>query len=142
MKLDWSKILIIGMALFVIFIVSMGIKMATSNQSLYEKDYYEQGEMHAERMVQEQEGAKVMVSFNRGENAIDVKYEQEGYVTGYRLVFLADSKYDFDEKSTTSTPVKAQTLKIPRALKAGIWVLEITGFTEGEAFFKKQQIVK
>lgn len=142
MKFDWSKILIAAMVLFIIFIVSMGVKMATSNQALYEEDYYEQGEMHAERMVQEQEGAKVRVSFNRGENAIDVKYEQEGFVTGYRLVFLADSKYDFDEKSTALTPVKKESLKIPSDLKAGIWVLEITGFTEGEAFFKKQQIVK
>jgi len=142
MKFDWSKILIVGMALFIIFIVSMGVKMATSNQSLYEKDYYEQGEMHAERMVQEQEGTKVSVSFNRGNNAIDVVYEEEGYATGYKLVFLADSKYDFEDKSTTLTPAKTQTLKIPRDLKPGIWFLEIVGFTEGETFFKKQQIVK
>ena len=142
MKFDWSKILIAAMVLFIIFIVSMGIKMATSNQALYEDDYYEQGEMHAERMEQERTGDKVQVSYNRAENALDVVYDTDGYVTSYKLVFLADNTKDFDEKKLADTPVKQQQLEIGRHLESGIWYYEISGYTEEQAFFKKQQFVK
>lgn len=130
------------MALFIIFIVTMGVKMATSSQALYEDDYYEQGEMHAERMEQERAGEKVKVSYNRAKNALDVMYDTDGYVTSYKLVFLADNTKDFDEKSLADLPVKEQSLAIPRTLEAGIWYYEISGQIDDKPFFKKQQFVK
>lgn len=142
MRFDWSKILIAAMALFIIFIVSMGVKMATSSQALYEDDYYEQGEMHAERMVQEKAGEKVKVSYNRAKNALDIMYDTDGYVTSYKLVFLADNTKDFAEKSLIKRPSKEQSVLIRQDLKTGIWVLEVLGFVNGKPFFKKQQFVK
>ena len=142
MRFDWSKILIAAMAVFIIFIVSMGIKMATSSQALYEDDYYEQGEMHSARMEQEQAGEKVKVSYNRAKNALDVEYETEGYVTGYKLIFRADNTKDFDEKSLADKPAKSQQISIPRKLEEGIWYYEVSGFIQGKPLFKKQQFVK
>ena len=43
MKLDWGKTLIIVMVAFMALIVTLGIKMATSDQTLYEEEYYERG---------------------------------------------------------------------------------------------------
>jgi hypothetical protein len=130
------------MVLFIIFIVSMGVKMINSKEALYEDDYYEQGEMHAKRMEQEEIGQPVSVVFNRSKNSLDVTFDSTGYVSGYKMVYLADNSLDFDEKSLADSPVKDQSLLIPRDLKSGIWVLEIMGIVEGETFFKKQQFVK
>ena len=142
MKFDWSKILIAVMAAFIIFIVSMGIKMATTSQALYEDNYYEQGELHDARMEQERVGKQVKVEYNRANNALDVGFVKQGYVTGYKLVYLADNSFDFYEKMLAATSVKEQPLPLPNSLKAGMWVLEISGYTEGKVFFKKQQFVK
>ena len=51
------------MAAFILFIVAMGVKMASSSEALYEKDYYEQGEKHAERMALEQVGEAVQINY-------------------------------------------------------------------------------
>jgi len=142
MRFDWSKILIAAMAVFIIFIVSMGIKMATSSQALYEDDYYEQGEMHSVRMEQEQAGEKVSVSYNRAKNALIVAFDSVGYVEAYKLVFLADNTKDFEELGIMPEPTNEQHVIIPRNLESGIWYLEVKGITNGKTFFKKQQFVK
>jgi nitrogen fixation protein FixH len=130
------------MACFILFIVSMGVKMATSNQALYEDDYYEQGEMHAERMEQQQAGQEVTVSFNRRKNSLDVNFDGTGYVSSYKLVFLADNTQDVEDKDLVHTPVEKQSIAIPQELKTGIWYFEVQGSIEGQSFFKKEQFVK
>ncbi|PCJ63962.1 MAG: hypothetical protein COA58_15140 [Bacteroidetes bacterium] len=142
MKLDWSKILIITMALFMIFIVSMGVKMISSSQELYEDNYYELGEEHASRMEKETEGEKVEATYNRSKNSIDITFDGKGYISNYKLVYLANSKFDIREKNFIDTPVQKQTLKIPSKLNEGIWILELSGVVNDRAFFKKQQFTK
>ena len=142
MKANWSKILIAVMALFILFIVTMGIIMATSSQTLYEDNYYEQGELHAERMEQEQAGEQVVVTYNHATNSLDVTYGERGFVVGYKLIFLADDHYDMAMKSANRVPKSSESLKIPKALKEGLWMLEMVGMAEGKTIFKKQQFVK
>ncbi len=116
--------------------------MASSNQALYEEDYYEKGEMHAERMEQERAGENVKVSYNRAKNALVVEYDTVGYVVDYKLVFLADNTKDYSERGIMPDPTNEQHIAIPRNLEPGIWYLEIRGITNGTVFFKKQQFVK
>ncbi|MGB0849697.1 MAG: FixH family protein [Bacteroidia bacterium] len=142
MKLDWSKILIGAMALFIVFIVSMGVKMATSSQALYEEDYYEQGEEHAIRMEQEKAGESVEVRFNRTTNSLDCEFEIDGYVSKYKLVCLADSKRDLEVSLSENSLSSKQSIVIPSKIVEGIWYYEVTGLVGKNAFFKKQQFVK
>lgn len=142
MKFDWSKILIGAMALFIIFIVSMGVKMATSSQALYEDDYYEQGEEHAIRMEQEKAGEAVRVKYNRTANSLDCEFAVEGYVSSYKLVCLADSKSDLEVSLEENSKSANQSIPIPTQLVNGIWYYEVTGVVGENTFFKKQQFVK
>jgi len=141
MRFDWSKILIAAMALFIIFIVSMGVKMATSSQALYEDDYYEQGEMHAERMEQERAGEKVKFDYQRSEKQFQIGFDTIGFVTSSKFVNLADRTSDKEIFSMDIVP-KSEVIIEDWGLKPGIWVIEISGEVNGKTFFKKQQFVK
>ena len=141
MKFGWSKILIAAMAMFIIFIVSMGVKMATSSQALYEDDYYEQGEMHTERMKQEKAGEKVNATFNQTTSNVEVKFDSIGYVESAKFVHLANHR--FDRSINVSANLTKNYTEIDLLnLEAGLWVMELKGLVNGQIFFKKQQFVK
>ena len=140
--MDWSKILIAAMALFIIFIVSMGVKMATSNQALYENDYYEQGEMHTERMEMEKVGETISADYNGHLNALELSFKKAGVITETKLIFLADNGQDFSIRPLGSIAKTNIIIPLERELKPGIWYMEISGESGGQLFFKKQQFVK
>ncbi len=138
MKMGWNKILIAAMALFIIMIVAMGIKMATSSQSLYERDYYEKGESHAERMEREEVAQGVKLTYDYTLKGLEIDFEQrKGVVTEISCIKLSDATEDFkfkpDQKEFQNGTIKLD-------LSEGIWVLEISGIVEGEKFFKKKQV--
>jgi hypothetical protein len=130
-----------AMALFIIFIVSMGVKMVSSNQALYEDDYYEQGENHAERMEQEQFGESVSASFNQSTSTVEVKFDSIGHVRLAKFVHLANSKFDRNI-NVTSNLDKDYSEIVLMDLEPGAWVMELNGVVNGEKYFKKQQFVK
>lgn len=43
MSINWGKGIVIGLAVFIIFIVGMGIKMFSQNTDDYDHEYYEKG---------------------------------------------------------------------------------------------------
>ncbi len=144
MKLDWSKILILAMVLFIVFIVAMGIKMATSSQSLYEQDYYEKGEDHTSRMNMEKVGEHVNMKFASESNTIHFEFDSIGLVEEIRLVNLADSKRDKTlkvEQNDMPTQKNESTFNLGD-LGQGIWVIEVKGSVNSTPFFIKKQIVK
>lgn len=141
MKLDWSKGLIAVMALFIIFIVSMGIRMATSSQELYEQDYYEKGEQHTERMEMEENGKDIKIEYNHVNNSLDVSLDGEAQILSYKLTFLPDQTRDIYRELENSTVKDSFGIAL-NDNTSGIWVIELKGKRAGKYFFKKQQFVK
>ncbi|MEY2924668.1 MAG: FixH [Bacteroidota bacterium] len=139
--MNWGRILTITMGLFIIMIVAMGVKMATSNEALYEKDYYEQGEKHAERMELEQVGQAVKINYLASENAFAVAFDSVGYIQEIKLIHLAGADDDRIVKPIDNEPSATKFIALTD-LKSGVWVLEAKGEVNGEPFFIKKQFVK
>jgi hypothetical protein len=59
--MNWGRALAVGMGVFIIFIVGMGVMMFRSNDSLKEDDYYEKGLDHDE-MYERLENNKQLTS--------------------------------------------------------------------------------
>jgi hypothetical protein len=139
MKFGWSKILVVVMASFIIMIVAMGIKMASTDQSLYEDDYYEKGEDHASRMTKELEAKHVELHLNRSSNSLQVSFDSMGFVNNIKLVKLSDETLDKEFNLTDSIPLKQATVNVG-LLTSGTWILEVTGEVNAKPFFKKKQL--
>ena len=138
MKWDWSKILIAVMAGFIIMIVGFAIRMATSEQSIYEEDYYELGESHAERMEKESYASFVAFEIAPSRSSIEVSFDSSGAVSTMKMVHLANAKLDrkFEIKEQTEVPSQLFTME---PLAQGSWVIEIDGVVNGNAFFLKKR---
>jgi hypothetical protein len=93
--------------------------------------------------MQKEEVAKmVSVVFNRAQNSLETTFDSMGYVQGYKLICMAQSKEDFKIQMEQKIPAKTTTIQLPKQLIEGLWILEIYGTVNNKAFFKKQQFVK
>lgn len=142
MKIDWSNVLIAAMIMFILFIVSLSVKMATSSYALYEDDYYEQGEIYNERMKMEKIGESVSADYIVDLNTLELNFKKAGVVTEVRLVFLADHEQDLSLRPSESLAKNRIVIPFEKELKSGIWYMEISGNSEGKPFFKKQQFIR
>ncbi|MFY0643979.1 MAG: hypothetical protein JXR19_05895 [Bacteroidia bacterium] len=126
------------MACFITMIVAMGIRMATSSSELYERDYYEKGEEHAERMLQESQSGNINLSYDYSFKGLAVDFgDVEGIINQVRCLKLSDSSKDFIYKPDQK---RFRTGSLRLDLSSGIWVLEVTGTRNGQEFFKKLQV--
>ncbi|MBT8326476.1 MAG: hypothetical protein KJP21_02055 [Bacteroidia bacterium] len=132
------------MIAFIVLIVAMGIKMATSSQSLYEVDYYEKGEEHTSRMNLEKEGEHVDVEFLHRSNKLKFNFDSLGYIQTIKLLNLSNSNLDrtLEINSNDVVDQKEEVTVSLGDLSLGIWVLEISGFVNDKSFFIKKQIIK
>lgn len=138
MRFDWSKILIVAMGAFIIMIVSMGIRMATSNQALYEDDYYELGENHTDRMHREEHARFVNVDLNANTQMLTVSFDSTGYCTRIRLVYLADKSQDKTLEKIDGTSSPSQQFNVGE-IRSGSWFVEVSGNVNGNDFFVKEK---
>ena len=129
------------MGAFIVFIVAMGIKMATSSQSLYEVDYYEKGEDHTSRMKLQKESEKVILNFNHGSNKLSFQFDTIGLVSKVKMINLSNSKLDKNLLIDSGLEEKAKSINLEK-LEPGIWVLEVDGRVNNKPFFIKKQVVK
>lgn len=128
------------MSLFIIMIVAMGIRMASSSSELYEQDYYKQGEEYAERMVQEDLAKNVQANYHYNNNALQIKFlKGQGDLIKLKAIKLSNSDEDFIIKLNKKA---IDSLTIPFELSKGLWVIEINGTIEGKEFFKKLELAK
>lgn len=128
------------MAAFIIFIVAMGIKMASSSEALYEKDYYEQGEQHAERMELEKVGKAVEVNYRISERGFSVLFDSIGFVNEIKLVHMAGAEDDRIVRPKDLEPSAAKLIDV-ETLKPGVWMMEVKGEVNSKSFFIKKQFV-
>lgn len=136
MKFNWSHILIAGMAAFIIYIVSMGVKAYQNNEQLYEKDYYEKGEDYAKRMEESKVALDITISYDHGLNGLKVDYKgKDGSIEKVKCFKLSNAEED---KIVKLKDPSAQEFGIE--LTEGLWSLEVYGEVGGEKFFKKLQV--
>jgi hypothetical protein len=139
MKMDWSKILIIGMGVFIVFIVSMGVKMAMSDSTLYEDDYYEQGEDHNARMEMEANAKYVNINYIHSFNSLKIEYDSVGSFETIKLVCLADGSKD--QKVIAPKKMADSSELIPlEPMQPGTWFIEVQGWVNGVQYFKKFKV--
>ena len=139
--MNWGTKLVIGMAIFMAFILSLSYKMIFSNSdALIEKDYYEQGLNYNEKYDAKQRAVADSV-------IPEVNMDQTGVTFSFRLPTdckfhfkrLSDSKMDkVIERSTD------QDLKIAVSnseLKKGPWRLSAYYAMNGKNYAFEKEII-
>ena len=136
--MNWGKGLFISMALFIVFIVGLGIYMVNNNDALYTDDYYQKGEAHTETMVAIENAHNVVVQYNNPSFVIDLG--EDGIVELVEFKHMSNSKFDRTIRNKTVSARKSFTLDVPD-LETGIWYIEVSGILNNKPFFKKHKLV-
>jgi len=137
--MNWGKGLAIAMTLFILFILSFVYRAMQDNDSLYEQDYYDQGEAHTSRMEAEEVAADVDISFNN--QVVTVDLGEPGSLESLKLKCMKDSKFDRQMTNTTETDLQKSYSIETGELVSGIWYAEARGKINGKDYLKKQQLI-
>lgn len=136
MNISWSKIVVGILVSFVVFILTLGIWMALSPQSLYEEDYYERGENYAVQMKRELLGKNVTLDLDKESRELKVSFDKLGYVKSVRMICLSDQSQDKEIKMSNKI-LKPEVYLNLKGLQSGLWIIEIYGNSGNDSFYKK-----
>ena len=126
MRMNWGMKIVVGLAAFMIFIVSVGVYMVSRDtDTLLDDDYYEKGLTYDDVYQRKQnlvdDGAKPALKVDRDTLFITfVQYDNKG-----EIFFRRPSDGSLDQKIPFATSTNVFALPIASFSK-GNWSLEIT----------------
>lgn len=138
--MNWGMKIVLGMAAFMIFIISAGIYMvAHDSDSLIDDDYYEKGLAYDDTYVKKQnlldDAAKPQVKIDRDTLSIIFKSEKNKGDLFFKRP--SDGKLDLKVPFYTNTNV----FKLPiSTFFKGNWTLELNWEHERKSYFDTQSL--
>lgn len=139
-EMNWGTKLMIGMALFMSFILVLAILMFNSkNDALVDNDYYEKGlnydadYIRKEQVKKDQAAPELVISAN----LITLKFKNPGIGT-IKLIRNSDNRMDrltafkTDENNAATLPIEN--------LARGRWKLIVSWKSDGKSYLDEQEI--
>jgi hypothetical protein len=140
--MNWGTKIIIGMSIFIVFIVAMGAKMIMSNENdaLVEKDYYEKGLSYSEEYDKKVNAARdgVIPSINVSKDGMSVAFTGKAK---YRIdcKYVSDSKSDKVFKGEASPDNKAIIGR--EQFRPGAWRVNIEFTSNSQEYQFEQEVM-
>lgn len=139
--MNWGTKLVIGMALFMGFIIFLGIKMIRSkDDALVDNDYYEKGvhydEDYRKKENVKKEHAEPLMTTTEGQLELIFKKPAEGSLL---LIRTADKKLDRELRLKTGE--KNQFLVPLRQMASGLWKVRINWASEGKYYLYEKEVM-
>ncbi|MEO8794669.1 MAG: FixH family protein [Daejeonella sp.] len=139
--MNWGTKILIGMGLFMAFILAMGTKMIISSgdDDLLEKDYYEQGleynKVYNKKDLAVKNGVVPEISILSGELRILFKSPAQ-----YTLTCKRPSDSSLDRIYKGKTPEDLTLIITAADLKPGPWLLRLEFSAGGKLYLVDQEI--
>lgn len=136
--MNWGKGIIIGMAIFMLFIISMGVRMLNSKTDDYDKEYYEKGITFDDDYKKEKQvttdNAQPRIQITDSHVILKFKESAVGYL---RLNRPSDRRLDRQVQFTTNNDgMYKADLKLPAV---GRWHIELQWQSKGKSYLYQQQ---
>lgn len=147
MKLNWGTFLAMGMATFIIFIVSLGIRMAMSSDSVEEKNYYEKGLRYDERINSEKNTAalsiKPVILFLAQNNTLQINMPDKMTVESAELLLYKPDAAASDVHADVSVLRQTSTAEIDlKGLPSGRWIAKFNWQSKGKPYYLETPFTK
>jgi hypothetical protein len=141
-KMNWGTKVVIGMALFMIFIMSMAVKMVISagEDDLVDKDYYEKGLAYDKDYDQQQNALRdsVIPSITTDQNGISISFNSP---VKYKIFCQrpSDSRLDRIFEGTAESDSKVFLSR--NELKSGPWNLRLEFTAGGKQYLVEREMM-
>lgn len=139
--MNWGTKLIIALALFMAFIITLGVKMIFSNDdALIEKDYYEQGLNYDKKYEAKQLALtdSVVPSVDVNEFGLTISFNQPADCT-LNFKRLSDAKMDTTFERRTDEDFSIQVLE--GELESGPWRLALNYIIDEKTYLYETEII-
>ena len=139
--MNWGKKLVIGMAVFMTFIITLGTMMIMRNDedSLVEQNYYEKGQNYNKEFQQKQDAAddRLLPKISTSNSALTIVFPVQ---VKYHLICRRPSDAAMDQ--TLSGTTADGTIAIQSGtLKSGPWSVRIEYVVEGKNYLFEDEII-
>jgi nitrogen fixation protein FixH len=134
-KMNWGAKLVVAMALFMAFILSLSILMMVNKPEMAEDNYYEKDLRyeHWQQVRQQSEGLTKQISLEYDSHLLILHYPPQMQQAKGKLVFkrpsAAAEDFELDLQYTNGEQV-VETARLSR----GLWQLHLEGSLKGKAF--------
>jgi nitrogen fixation protein FixH len=147
MKFNWGTGIVIGMVVYMGFIITLSTKMIGTKVDLVDKNYYELGIEHEQHIAQikaaQALSQPVEVNLNFGKQQLELKFPNEfnnqkikGTITLFRP---ADKNKDIKQAIKLDEQL-SQSVSI-LDLSEGIWKVKLQWSSNGKSYYQEKDIV-
>nr|WP_294796090.1 FixH family protein [uncultured Mucilaginibacter sp.] len=138
-KINWGKGLIIGMSIFMLFIISLAVAIFNQKADDYDHSYYEKGLDFDNDYKREQQvvadGAKPTIKVNAGILNLGFKGQTKG-----KLHFQRPSDQKMDKEMLFDTDVSGKSEVPLKQFTRGRWQLIIEWANQDKQYLYQQEI--
>ena len=140
--MNWGTKLVLGMAIFMLFIIGMVVYMFSvhGNDALVDDDYYEKGINYNEEYTAKQNliNDKAMPLLTLTKSQIIIKLKDSA---NYELKLIRPSTQNNDIKENGATVTDSNLVLINRrAMHSGLWLLELKWTSNGKKYLYNKNI--
>lgn len=123
------------MSVFIVFIVTLGVMMMRTNDSLYETNYYEKGEHYTSTMNATAAGHDVEI--RQDGHQMDIVLPRTGKIEKVVFRNMSDNQLDriLRGGDSTSEHFHYDYEKLP----AGQWYVDVSGTMDKDTFLKQNR---
>lgn len=146
--MNWGKALAIGMAVFMVFIVVMGVMMFRSTDSLEEDNYYEKGLQHDEMYERLQNNQKLPreaeATFSADGKELQIEFPQVPLPIRAEILLIKPNDKRQDQKALIEIDEGGSLLRIigVEQLSSGIWQVQMNWQSAEKKYHFETQIFK
>lgn len=138
-KMNWGKGLVIGMSIFMLFIIGLAVAIFNQKADDYDHSYYEKGLDFDNDFKREQQvitdGAKPTIKVNAGILNLGFKQQTKG-----KLHFQRPSDQKMDKEMLFDTDATGKTEVLLKRFARGRWQLIIEWAHQDKQYLYQQEI--
>lgn len=144
-KLNWGFGIVVGMLLFMGYIITLSVKMITQKVDLVEKDYYEQGVSFDQKMASIKAAnalsSDVIAEINYDNKTVDVVFPKDfnGKKVEGEIYFFRSADASKDKKVKLELNNLTQSYPL-QELDRGSWRIQARWTCEGVQYFQEVEI--
>lgn len=140
--MNWGTKLVIGMAVFMAFIITLGAMMIMRNDedSLVEQNYYEKGQNYNKEFQEKQNAAddQILPTVSTSNSALTIVFPVP---VKYHLICRRPSDADLDQTLSGATEADGTIAIQSGSMKSGPWSLRIEYEANGKNYLFEDEIV-
>jgi nitrogen fixation protein FixH len=146
MKINWGYRMAIVMACFITMIITLGVIMSSSEDTVEESDYYEKGLKYEQRIELERNTQSLTelpkISFNASKEGLEIQMPEGMKTVSASLWLYKPDEAKMDKKPAMEAIVGNQSALIKTgSLQHGLWIAKFSWNDGARGYYMEKRLI-